>query len=105
LTDAAADRVERLVALLGLARNAGKLAVGVSAVEEMVRKGRRPLLVVATDAGAGLRARAQRWQPVRRVLADAVSGADLARALGRDKLSVVGVCDPGFVQGIEKIGF
>ena len=30
---------------------------------------------------------------------------DLATALGREKLSVVAVSDPGFVKGIEKIGF
>lgn len=99
------DRAARLLALLGLARNAGRLAVGYSAVELLVKRGEEPVVVVAIDAGPGQRGRIARWEPVRLLLADAVSAADLARALGRDKLSVVATSDPGFVKGIEKIGF
>jgi ribosomal protein L7Ae-like RNA K-turn-binding protein len=105
LTEAGEDRAARLIALLGLARRAGKLAVGMSAVEQLVKRGEKPLVVVAIDAGPGTRARVGRWQPVRGVVAEAVTAADLAQALGRDKLSVVAVSDPGFVQGIGKLGF
>jgi len=99
------DRAARLIALLGLARRAGKLAVGYSAAEQAVKRGERPLVIVARDAGEGQRARIARWEPVRGLLADAVDAAELARALGRGKLSVVAVSDPGFVQGIGRIGF
>ena len=98
--DDAARRAERLLGLLGLARRAGKLAVGFSAVEQLVKRGERPLVIVARDAGAGQRARIGRWEPVRGLVDDAVDAADLAEALGRGKLSVVGLTDPGFVQGI-----
>ena len=98
------ERAERLVALLGLARRAGKLALGHSAVAQQVRRGERPLVIVATDAGPGLRSRVARWTPVRGLVGDVLTTADLARALGREKLSVVGLSDPGFVAGIAKIG-
>ena len=98
------ERAERLVALLGLARRAGKLAMGYTAVAQLVRRGERPLVIVAVDAGAGQRGRIARWQPVRGLVDDVLSADDLAVALGREKLSVVGVSDPGFIAGIAKIG-
>ena len=98
------ERAERLVALLGLARRAGKLAMGYTAVGQLVRRGERPLVIVAIDAGAGQRGRIARWTPVRGLVDDVLTADDLAAALGREKLSVVGVSDPGFVAGIAKIG-
>ncbi len=94
---------EKLLGLLGLARRAGQLAVGATAVEVLVRGGRRPWLIVARDAGASTRARLARLAPVRGVVDDAVDGAELARALGRAALTVVAVGDPGFVRGIERL--
>ena len=93
----------KLLGLLGLARRAGKLAVGVSAVEKMVHRGENPVVIVAADAGASLRSKVARWQPVRDVVEGAVTTADLARALGRDKVAVVAVAESGFVKGIRKL--
>jgi len=98
-------RTRKLIGLLGLARRAGMLAVGTTAVEKLVRRGERPLVILAVDAGAALGQRAARWSPVRGVVADAVTSAQLAVALGRDKLSVVGTAAPDFVRGIRKLGF
>jgi ribosomal protein L7Ae-like RNA K-turn-binding protein len=97
------DRAERLLGLLGLARRAGKLAVGATAVEKLVRSGARPVVIVARDAGPGLRTRVARLQPVRRVLDDVLDGGQLARSQGRSELAVVAVADAGFVKGIEKL--
>jgi len=94
----------RLLALLGLALRAGKLLVGYSAVEQAVRRGKEPLVVLATDMGASQRTRALRLQPVKGFVTGVVTGADLAAALGRNKLVIVGVSDPGFVAGIRKLG-
>lgn len=93
----------KLLALLGLANRAGKLAVGYSAVDKMVRRQMRPLIILASDIGASQLGKTQRWEPVAGRLAGAVSGEDLARVLGREKLSVVAVCDSGFVKGIKKL--
>ena len=99
------SQAERLIGLLGLARRAGRLGMGFSAVEKMVNRGENPLVITATDMGESLKGKVSRWQPVRGVVADVLSGEDLARALGRDKLAVVGVSDSGFVKGIRKLGF
>jgi len=99
------DQADKLLGLLGLARRAGRLGMGFSAVEKMVARGENPLVITASDLGASLKGKVSRWQPVRGVVADVLTGEDLARALGRDKLAVVGVSDSGFVKGIRKLGF
>jgi len=78
--------------------------MGVSAVEKMVTKGENPLVITSSDIGDSLKGRVSRWQPVRGIVADVLTGEDMARALGRDKLAVVGVSDSGFVKGIRKLG-
>jgi hypothetical protein len=70
-----------------------------------VARGENPLVITAADIGDSLRGMVTRWLPVRGVVADVLTGADLAGALGRDKLAVVGVSDSGFVKGIRKLGF
>ena len=97
------ERVDRLLNLLGLARRAGRLAVGFSAVERLVKRGERPLIVVARDIGAAQREKVRRWQPVAGCVEDIVTSAELADRLGRQKLAVVGVSDPGFVKGIAEL--
>ena len=99
------ERTRKLIGLLGLARRAGQLAVGTTAVEKLVRRGERPLVILATDAGAALAQRATRWSPVRGLVTDAVTGAELATAFGRAKLAVVGTAAPDFIRGIGKLGF
>jgi ribosomal protein L7Ae-like RNA K-turn-binding protein len=93
----------RLLGLLGLARRAGKLALGFSAVEQLVRRGEKPLVIVARDMGAAQKGKVERLQPVRGLLDDVLDGADMAAAFGREKLTVVAVSDTGFVKGIEKL--
>ena len=94
---------EKLLGLLGLARRAGKLAVGFRAVESLVRRGENPLVVFAQDIGASQRNKVLGWEPVRGILGDMLTQEELARTLGREKLVVVGVSDPGFIKGIKKL--
>lgn len=96
---------EKLIGLLGLARRAGRLGMGFSAVEKMVAKGENPLVVTASDMGDSLKGKVSRWQPVRGVVDGVLTGEDMARAFGREKLAVVAVSDSGFVKGIRKLGF
>jgi ribosomal protein L7Ae-like RNA K-turn-binding protein len=98
------ERARRLLGLLGLARRAGRLALGARAVQRLVARDERPLVVLASDAGGSLRADVGRWRRLRGVVDDAVTTAELSQALGREKLAVVAVADPGFVRGIEKLG-
>ena len=96
---------DKLLGLLGLARRAGKLGMGVSAVEKMVVRGENPMVIAATDMGESLKGKVARWEPVRGVVSGVLTGEDMARAFGRDKLAVVAVSDSGFVKGIRKLGF
>ncbi len=73
-------------------------------MEKMVVKGENPLVITSSDIGDSLKGRVSRWEPVRGIVADVLTGEDMARALGRDKLAVVGVSDSGFVKGIRKLG-
>ena len=96
-------RSEKLLGLLGLARRANKLAIGSSAVDKMVHRGENPMIVLASDAGASLKSKVDRWDPIRGVVDGVVTTADLAQAFGRDKLAVVAVAESGFVKGIRKL--
>ncbi len=94
---------QKLLNLLGLARRAGQLAMGFSAVEKIVRRGERPLVLVVSDIGASQMNKISRWEPLRGIVSGALTGEELAQAMGREKLSVVGVSDAGFSKGIQKL--
>lgn len=98
------DQAEKLLGLLGLARRAGRLGMGLSAVEKMVVKGENPLVITTSDMGDSLKSKVSRWQPVRGVVSGVLTGEEMARAFGREKLAVVAVSDSGFVKGIRKLG-
>ena len=102
MNDVSMDK-EKLLGLLGLARRAGKLAMGFRAVEKLVRHGERPLVVMARDMGPSQRNKVLAWEPVRGLLGDVLTGEEMARTLGREKLMVVGLSDPGFIKGIGSV--
>ncbi len=93
----------KLLALLGLANRAGKLALGYSAIDKMVRRQQRPLILLVADIGASQQSKVERWKNEADLVQTGLTGEDLARALGRDKLSMVAVSETGFVKGIKKI--
>lgn len=99
--DGSADKI---LALLGLARRAGRLAVGATAVEKMVRAGQKPVVVVADDTAAAQRRRWLALRPVRGFVAEGIARDDLAQRIGRGDLTVVAVSDRGFVRGLVELG-
>jgi ribosomal protein L7Ae-like RNA K-turn-binding protein len=94
---------QKLLALLGFARRAGKLTIGFTAVEKCVRREEKPMVIVASDIGASQMGKVSRWEPLSGLITDVLTGEDLAQAMGREKLSVVGVVDSGFIKGIRKL--
>lgn len=100
----AGNAAERALGLLGLARRAGKLALGATAVEQLVRREARPVVVVARDAGASQRRRMLGLRPVRGQVADLLDREQLAGQFGREELVVVAVADMGFVRGLQALG-
>jgi hypothetical protein len=99
--DATADRV---LALLGLARRAGRIALGATAVERMVAGGQEPIVIVAQDTSPQQRRRWLALRPVRGFIAEGMERDALARRLGRQNLTVVAVADHGFISGLEALG-
>jgi len=93
----------KLIGLLGLAHRAGKLAIGATEVEKLVHRNRRPVVIVAQDAGVALRRRLLRLNPVRGFLTETVDRVELAHLLGRSQVAVVAVADQGFVRGILRL--
>lgn len=89
-----------LLKLLGLARRAGRLATGFDAVAKLVARGRKPLVVIATDASPGQTKKIMRLSPVRAFWTDAVGRDELAAALGRKELVVVALDAPDFLRGL-----
>ena len=94
---------EKLLGLLGLARRAGKLAMGFNAVDQLVKRGQNPLVIVARDAGPSQKNKFLGWKPVRGFVGDVLNAEEMARVLGREKLVVVGLSDSGFIKGIQKV--
>ena len=99
-----AEAMDKALGLLGLARRSGKLAVGASAVEQLVNRGKRPVVIVAHDAGESQRRHMLALRPVRGFVDDVFDRATLAQRLGRGELVVVAVSEPGFVSGLIGLG-
>lgn len=97
------EKVTKLLALLGLARRAGRLAVGFSAVEMEVRGSRKVLVVAASDMGASQKSKVNRFENLAGLIDDALTSEQMADAFGRNKLAIIGVSDSGFVKGIKKL--
>ncbi len=93
----------KMLALLGLARRAGRLSIGFSAVEKLVRKRTRVLVITASDMGAAQKSKVQRFENLAGLIDDALTGEQLAEAFGRNKLAISGLSDPGFIKGIKNL--
>lgn len=91
------DREHRGLTTLGLARRAGRVAIGTRAVQQAAAAGELRAVILAADAGPGAR---KRLQGVLRAggvdVLSVGSRRRLGRALGRDDLVVAGVTDEGF---------
>lgn len=90
--------VQRIAALLGLARRAGQAVAGFEKAREMLRAGKARLVIQAADGSAAERARF--LSGLETVLGaapkviDPIPGADLGRVFGRDYVVHVAVA-PG----------
>lgn len=88
---------------LGLARRAGRAAVGTRAVREAAAAGRLELLVLARDAGGNARGRLGRsLTEAGAPVLECGTRAALGAALGRGPTVAVGVTDPGLASRIVR---
>ena len=97
------DPTQRLLGLLGLARRAGKLAVGTTAVRNMCNRGGKIMIIIARDVSPGQKSKLMRLTPPENIVDDLLDRADMATALGREDLTVVAVQDRDFLKGIRTL--
>lgn len=95
---------DRALELLGLMRRAGKLELGEMNVGAAVRERRAKLLLLAPDAGANARDRAEGFSAGHRVpLVKLPFTKDaLSAALGKANTVMAAVTDAGFAKALEK---
>lgn len=88
-----------MLSLLGIARRAGRLAVGTHAVTMAAKAGRLGVLVVASDASDNAISRlGSAARDVPRITAG--DRAELGRAVGRNEVAVAGVTDAALAKKI-----
>ncbi|MCP4144189.1 MAG: hypothetical protein GY752_02760 [bacterium] len=94
------DEASRVLGLLGLARRAGRLAVGMSAVESMASQASKLLVVVASDLSDARKEKISRMAVDAIMLTDLVDSKELAKAFNRKELVIVAVDSHAFISGI-----
>lgn len=89
----------KIFKLVGLARRAGKVAVGAAMVEKMVRRKKVLLLLFAEDATRNTIDKVLGLEPGCPHLIFG-SKQEWGAALGRETVAVLGIMEPNFVDGI-----
>lgn len=88
------DRTQRLLDALGLATRAGRIRIGVEAVDRSIRRGEAHAVVVAGDAPARVQRRIESLLRSTRVPYKVVLDGDrLGRAVGRDRVVALALTD------------
>jgi len=96
--------MDKSIGLIGMARRAGKLALGDAACAAAIKNGNARLILLASDAAENISKKARRLAGTANIplLPLPFSKAEIGRALGYDRLSVVCVLDAGFAEAILK---
>jgi ribosomal protein L7Ae-like RNA K-turn-binding protein len=96
--------LESLEGLLGLARRAGKLALGTEAVDSALSQGKVHLLIIANDASQSTAGKLERRAVRNDVLFLRAGSRDEFGAMtSRNSLAFLGILDQSFARGILKI--
>lgn len=94
---------DRVLALLGLAMKAGKLASGEFAVEKETKSGKSELVIVAEDASENTKKQVRNMCQYYRVkFAVYATKEQLGAAIGKEYRASIAVLDPGFSKSIAE---
>ena len=94
--------MNNLLNLLGIARKAGKLALGFTATSLAVRKGRAVLVLIATDTSPQTKDKIERLCRRHQVGVYYVADRNaLGRALGKTSLAVIGLLSPEIGEALK----
>lgn len=92
--------MNRELSLLGLAKKAGRLAVGQEAVEAALRQNRAKLVVLAQDAASNTMRRFQNRSGEVLLATLPYTKEELGAAIGYRSCAVAAVCDDSFAQAL-----
>lgn len=99
-TEPGAD--ERVLGLLGLARRAGSVVRGVSAVRDAVRSGEARLVILAEDASAGQLGKLTGLLEAREVVVRWMESRErLGLAIGQAPISALAVTTQSFAEALS----
>jgi len=96
--------MDRILNLLGIAKKAGKLAVGSEAAAKAVRNGSAVLVITATDASDGSKRRAKANTSENRVeyLSVPYTKFELGNITGRGSPGTVAILDRGLANSFSE---
>lgn len=89
--------------LLGMARRAGRLALGEAAVEQLLRQSQARLLLLASDASPNAVRRSNHWAQTHHValMVMPYTKEEFGGAMGRATCAVASLTDDGFVRAYK----
>lgn len=94
---------EKIKRLLGLARNAGKCALGAGAAEKAIKQRRSRLVILAENAGESTKSKfiglCEKMNAEYIICRDKY---ELGAAVGLNEKSVIAITDDGFAKGVFK---
>lgn len=94
---------DRILALIGLAQKAGKVASGEFMTEREVKRGKATLVIVADDASDNTKKKFQNMCDFYKVPIYFYSDKDnLGHAIGKEFRASLAILDEGFTKGILK---
>lgn len=94
--------MNNLLNLLGIARKAGKLALGFTAASRAVKKGRAVLVLLATDTSPHTKEKIERLCRQYQVSVYYVADRnELGRALGKTSQAVIGLLSPEIGEALK----
>ncbi len=94
--------MDSFLTLLGLARRAGKLAVGEEPVRLALQEGTARAVFLAADAGEHTRRKVSPKLGEVPLQVVPATKAELGRALGRESCAICAVTDKGFAESLAQ---
>ncbi len=95
--------MDKFLTLLGLARRAGKLALGEAPVGEAIKKGEAQAVFLASDGAENTRRKLENRLGDRPFYSVPCNKAELGRALGRETCAVAAVTDRGLADSLLRV--
>lgn len=95
---------DKIYSFIGLARKAGKLALGEALAEQAIKRGKAQLVIVAKDASDNTRKKIETALFGKNIpMLRFGSREKLGHMLGKSFFSVIAVTDKGFSEEIKKM--